>query len=111
MTPSSSAIITGDNVNVYAVGSFTDGNVGLNKKITLNAFLDGVESANYALQDNGITKNVGQSSQLASVSYTGASGGSWSNPSNWNNGAIPINGNVVFGSTLFGCCFTIQSFA
>ena len=95
VTPSSSVIITGDNVSVYAVGSFTDGNVGLNKKITLNAFLDGVESANYALQDNGITKNVGQISQLASVSYTGASGGSWSNPSNWNNGAIPINGNVA----------------
>jgi hypothetical protein len=67
----------------------------LNKKLTLNAFLDGDESANYALQDNGITKNVGQISQLASVSYTGASGGSWSNPSNWNNGAIPINGNVA----------------
>jgi autotransporter-associated beta strand protein len=95
VTPSSSVIITGDNVNVYAVGSFTDGNVGANKKITLNAFLIGDESANYALQDNGITKNVGQISQLASVSYTGASGGSWSNPSNWNNGAIPINGNVA----------------
>lgn len=23
----------------------------------------------------------------------------------------PINGNVVFGSTIFGCCFSIQSFA
>jgi len=95
VTPSSSVIITGDNVNVYAVGSFTDGNVGTNKKLTLNAFLDGAESANYALQDNGITENIGQISQLASVSYTGASGGSWSNPSNWNNGAIPINGNVA----------------
>ncbi|MFM7140050.1 MAG: beta strand repeat-containing protein, partial [Actinomycetes bacterium] len=95
ITPSASIIKTGDTVSVYGTGSFTDANVNTNKTITLNAFIEGTDSSNYALDTGTITKNVGQITQLASVNYTGASGGNWSNPSNWNNGAIPINGNVA----------------
>ena len=95
VTPSASTIKTGDTVSVYGIGSFTDANVNTNKKITLNAFIEGADSSNYALDSGGITKNIGQISQLESVNYTGASGGKWSDPTNWNNGAIPINGNVA----------------
>ena len=95
ITPSASIIKTGDTVSVYGTGSFTDANVNTNKNITLNAFIEGADSSNYALDSGTINKNIGQITQLASVSYTGASGGNWSNPSNWNNGAIPINGNVA----------------
>ena len=95
VTPSASIIKTGDTVSVYGTGSFTDANVNTNKKITLNAFIEGADSSNYALDTGTITKNIGQITQLASVNYTGASGGNWSNPNNWNNGAIPINGNVA----------------
>ena len=95
VTPSGSAIVARDSATVYAIGSFTDANVNVNKKITLNAFIEGADASNYALGSSSISGDIGEIKQLSSVNYVGASGGNWSSRSNWNNGAIPINGNVA----------------
>ena len=95
VTPPENAIVAKDSVTVYAIGSFTDANVNVNKKITLNAFIEGADASNYALTSSSITKDIGEIKQLSSVNYVGASGGNWSSRSNWNNGAIPVNGNVA----------------
>jgi autotransporter-associated beta strand protein len=83
-----------DDVSAYAIGSYTDANVGEGKTITLDSFLSGTDAKNYVIGNARITQNIGQITQLDSVTYTGATGGSWSTPSNWYNGAIPIANNV-----------------
>ena len=93
--PTLSAVLSGDNVSVSGTGYFDNPNVGVGKAITLNVSLTGADAANYALSSNQLTSNTGTITQLASVTYVGASGGNWSNASNWAGGAIPTLSNVA----------------
>ena len=86
----------GDTISVTGIGYYTDNtNVGTVKPLSLNVFLAGKDSSNYALSSNSFTTPVGTISQLASVIYTGPVGGNWSDPLNWNGGAIPTLSNVA----------------
>ncbi|NDB60539.1 hypothetical protein EB001_19135, partial [bacterium] len=95
ITPASNSFVSGDNISIYGLGSYSDPNVNTNKRVTLNVFLEGRDSSNYAINSNVNDQSVGVISQLASVSYTGGVSGNWSNPSNWTNGAIPVASNVA----------------
>jgi autotransporter-associated beta strand protein len=90
-----SVIKSGDLVTVLGTGSYSDANVGTAKAITINPSLTGADSGNYSLTSGTITLNSGTILQLPSVTFTGASGGTWSNSVNWNGGAIPTLSNVA----------------
>ena len=90
-----SAILNGDQVLIGGSGYFDNQNVGINKAVTLNIDLSGSDANNYRLSSNQFTDNTGIITQLASVTYVGASGGNWSNASNWAGGAIPTLSNVA----------------
>ncbi len=51
-----------------------------------------LSDSNYTLTGGTVAATIGQ---LASVTYTGASGGNWSSASNWAGGAIPTLDNVA----------------
>jgi autotransporter-associated beta strand protein len=91
----SSVIVSGDAVTVLGTGTYVDANVGLNKSVTLLVGLTGADAGNYFLSSSQMTSNIGTISQLPSVTYIGNSGGSWSNASNWENGAVPLSDNVA----------------
>ncbi|WP_143070797.1 S-layer family protein, partial [Polynucleobacter sp. MWH-Tro8-2-5-gr] len=97
--PTLSAVLSGDKVSVVGAGYFNDPNVGVNKTITLSVSLTGTsagnDSGNYSLSSPQIISNTGAITQLSSVTYMGASGGNWSNASNWMGGAIPTLNNVA----------------
>ncbi|MBT8617333.1 hypothetical protein G6652_08860, partial [Polynucleobacter paneuropaeus] len=97
--PTLSAVLSGDKVSVVGAGYFNDPNVGVNKTITLSVSLAGTiagnDSGNYSLSSPQIISNTGTITQLSSVTYMGASGGNWSNASNWAGGAIPTLNNVA----------------
>ncbi|MBU3578102.1 S-layer family protein, partial [Polynucleobacter sp. UK-Kesae-W10] len=97
--PTLSAVLSGDKVSVVGAGYFNDSNVGINKTITLSVSLAGTstgnDSGNYSLSSPQIISNTGTITQLSSVTYMGASGGNWSNASNWMGGAIPTLNNVA----------------
>jgi hypothetical protein len=94
-SPLLSSVLSGDSVNVLGTGTFNNANVGTNKAITLNVSLTGADAANYVLSNVQLTGNTGTITQLASVTYVGASGGNWSNAGNWAGGAIPTLSNVA----------------
>ena len=93
--PAQSSVLAGDSVSVLGTGTFDNANVGTSKTITVNISLNGTDASNYVLSSNQLTSNTGTITQLPSVTYVGASGGSWSNASNWTGGAIPTLGNVA----------------
>ncbi|QWD15738.1 filamentous hemagglutinin N-terminal domain-containing protein [Polynucleobacter paneuropaeus] len=95
LNASSTSFKTGDTVSVTGSGNFADTNVGTGKSITITPALTGADSANYYLTGSGTINTTGAILQLASVTYTGASGGSWSNSANWAGGAIPTLSNVA----------------
>jgi autotransporter-associated beta strand protein len=126
----SSQILSGDRVDVYATGTYNDANVGNAKSIVVDVSLSTPsnltnDAANYSLSSTRVTGNLGAITQLNSVTYTGPSGGNWSNPSNWTttgtnvtgaiptfshaanvpnvaNVIIPTNANVVYDSASIG---------
>ena len=94
-TAASSSIKTGDAVVIAGTGTYADANVGTSKSVTVSVGLTGNDAGNYVLSSNQLTANIGTITQLATVTYTGTSGGNWSNASNWAGGAIPTLGNVA----------------
>ncbi|MDH6249860.1 autotransporter-associated beta strand protein, partial [Polynucleobacter sphagniphilus] len=94
-TQASSSILSGDRVSIAGTGTYADANVGTNKAVTIAVGLSGADANNYVLSDNQLIANIGAITQLASVTYTGSSGGNWSNASNWAGGAIPTLSNVA----------------
>jgi hypothetical protein len=98
-----SQVRAGDQVAILATGSFADKNVGINKSVTIDVSLSGIDAKNYTLpidvqtqQSNGrFVSNIGTITQLDSVEWTGAANdGRWSNSGNWANGALPDQANV-----------------
>ena len=85
----------GDTVSLVGSGSFDDRHVGTNKAVNLSLGLRGTDAANYALTNSSLSTNVGEITQLASVTYTGASNGNWADFSNWAGGAMPDRNNVA----------------
>jgi autotransporter-associated beta strand protein len=94
-TAAASRILSGDNVSVLGTGTYADTNVATNKAVNMLIALTGSDAGNYSLSSNAVTGNLGTITQLASVTYTGTSGGAWSDASNWAGGAIPTHANVA----------------
>jgi autotransporter-associated beta strand protein len=90
-----SNILAGDDIKVIGTGIYNDANVGVNKPVTISVGLTGNDASNYILSNNQISNDIGTITQLASVTYTGISGGNWSNANNWAGGAIPTLSNVA----------------
>ena len=88
-------VTTGDTVSLVGSGSFDDRHVGTNKTVNLSLGLRGTDAANYALTNSSLSTSVGEITQLASVTYTGATNGNWSDFSNWAGGAMPDRNNVA----------------
>ena len=88
-------VATNDTVTLLGSGSFDDRHVGTNKTVSLSLGLSGADAANYALASPSLSANIGQVTQLASVTYTGATNGNWSDPNNWAGGALPDRNNVA----------------
>ena len=88
-------LLSGDTVTVTATGNFVDRHVGTGKNYSLAATISGADSANYYLSSGGLVGTDGVITQRASVSWIGPSSGSWSNPSNWEGGALPDRSNVA----------------
>jgi len=86
---------THDTVTLLGSGSFDDRHVGNNKSVSLSLGLSGADAANYALASPSLSANIGQITQLASVTYTGATNGNWSDANNWAGGALPDRNNVA----------------
>ena len=85
LTASPSALINGDSVSVAGAGSFDSKNVAAGTAgYTVAVSLMGPDAANYAISGSPIkTGSNGTITQLDSVTFTGLSGGLWSNPANW----------------------------
>ena len=94
LNASSNLIRTGDVVSIQGSGAFADSNVASGKSIAISPVLLGADANNYYLT-NGTISTTGTITQLASVTYTGPTGGSWSLATNWANGAIPTLSNVA----------------
>ena len=88
-------VTTGDTVSLVGSGSFDDRHVGTGKTVNLSLGLRGADATNYALTNANLSTNVGEITQLASVTYTGAANGVWSDASNWAGGALPDRNNVA----------------
>jgi hypothetical protein len=88
-------VTTGDTVSLVGSGSFDDRHVATNKTVNLSLGLLGADATNYALATPSFSTNTGSITQLASVTYTGASNGNWSDFSNWAGGAMPDRNNVA----------------
>ena len=88
-------IISGDTVSLVGSGSFDDRHVATSKTVNLSLGLLGTDAANYALANSTLTTNTGVITQLASVTYTGATNGNWADFSNWAGGAMPDRNNVA----------------
>jgi len=63
--------------------------------VNLSLGLRGADATNYALANSSLSTNVGEITQLASVTYTGGTNGVWSDASNWAGGALPDRNNVA----------------
>ncbi|NDG41779.1 MAG: hypothetical protein EBY28_20990, partial [Betaproteobacteria bacterium] len=84
-----------------SAGSYDNSNVGTGKTVMVSA----LTSTDYAANSSTLLSNyvlpttvsgaLGSITQLASVTYIGATGGNWSLASNWAGGAIPTLGNVA----------------
>ena len=85
LTASPSALINGDSVSFAGAGSFDSKNVAAGTTgYTVAVSLMGPDAANYAISGSPIkTGSNGTITQLDSVTFTGLSGGLWSNPANW----------------------------
>jgi autotransporter-associated beta strand protein len=92
---SSSQLLAGDLASITATGIYSDKNVANGKSVTVNFGLAGTNASNYVMSSTQVTGNYGQITQLNSVTYEGASGGTWSTASNWTGGAIPDYANVA----------------
>ena len=88
-------VSTGDTVSLVGSGSFDDRHVAANKTVNLSLGLLGADAANYALATPSFSTNTGSITQLASVTYTGATNGNWADFSNWAGGAMPDRNNVA----------------
>ena len=88
-------IASGDTVSLVGSGSFDDRHVATSKTVNLSLGLLGTDAANYALANSTLTANTGVITQLASVTYTGATNGNWADFSNWAGGAMPDRNNVA----------------
>jgi hypothetical protein len=108
-----SAFINGDIVSALATGSFSTQNVGNNLGytvgITFSSPVGNKDFANYAVSGGAVYVAGGNGSngpangaitQINSVTYTGPSGGNWSNPANW----------TTTGTTAVGAVPTQSSF-
>ena len=88
-------VTSGDTVSLVGSGSFDDRHVATNKTVNLSLGLLGTDAANYALATPSFSTNTGSITQLASVTYTGATNGNWADFSNWAGGAMPDRNNVA----------------
>lgn len=72
---------------------FADKNVGKDKPVTLTNFaLAGADKDNYVIASD--TQLVAEITQRPSVTWLGTVSNAWSNPNNWEDGAIPDLSNV-----------------
>ncbi|HZX30799.1 MAG TPA: YDG domain-containing protein, partial [Rhodocyclaceae bacterium] len=95
------AVLTGGSILPFAgdsvtlslgTGEFSDRHVGSGKTVTASGYiLSGPDAGNYTLtQPSGLTANIGQRPSVAWIGTTGE----WSNPANWQDGALPDRNNV-----------------
>ncbi|KQQ33271.1 hypothetical protein ASF61_09235 [Duganella sp. Leaf126] len=91
-----SGVIGQDAVSLTgASGVFADRNAGTGKTVQVSGFqLTGSDAGNYSLTSTG---GLTQASiaQRALATWTGASGGLWSDPANWEGGVAPSGNNVL----------------
>lgn len=85
----------GDSVTLSAgIGEFADRHVGTEKTVTASGYIiSGPDAGNYTLvQPSGLAANI---SRRPSVAWIGGPTGDWSNPANWQDGALPDRSNVL----------------
>jgi filamentous hemagglutinin family protein len=83
-------VMAGDTVTISASGSFADKNVGTGKAVAANFTLGGADAGNYLFSSpEGLTANI---TVRPLATWTGSSGGLWSDPENWD--ALPDGANV-----------------
>jgi autotransporter-associated beta strand protein len=93
-------VLSGDVLTAKGSGVFDTANIGTGKGLNLTVSIAGVDAQNYVLSDtsliSGVNSTVGGAiTQRPVVGWRGsASGGLWSDPSNWADGAVPTGSNV-----------------
>ena len=86
-------LVSGDDFSVAATGLFVDKNVADGKTVTLSSTYSGASIGNYSITSQAsTTANI---RQLPSVTWVGASGGTWSTASNWAGAVLPDGNNVA----------------
>ena len=110
--PGFTGMIAGDSLKVSAAnGAFSDPNVGTSKTVSVSGLtLGGTDASNYIVSPNTVTTTA-NITQLASVAWTGSTGGNWSNATNWAGGAIPVGTDVAAVSLPTGSNVTYDAAA
>ena len=92
-TPSDNRF-AGDVLSVNATGNFVDKNVGTAKQVNMTAVaLSGTDAANYTVSPTAST--TASITRLSAVTWVGGNTGSWFDPANWADGAVPDLANVA----------------
>ena len=86
-------LVSGDDFSVAATGLFADKNVADGKTVTLSSTYSGASIGNYSITSQAST--IANIRQLPSVTWVGASGGTWSTASNWAGAVLPDGNNVA----------------
>jgi hypothetical protein len=93
-------VLSGDVLTAKGSGVFDTANIGTSKALNLTVSIAGADAQNYVLSDTSLVSGVNSSAggaitQRPVVGWRGsASGGLWSDPSNWADGAVPTGSNV-----------------
>ena len=93
-------VLSGDVLTAKGSGVFDSADIGTGKSLNLTVSIAGVDAQNYVLSDASLISGVnstagGAITQRPVVGWRGnASGGLWSDPSNWADGAVPTGSNV-----------------
>lgn len=93
-------VLSGDVLTANGTGIFDTANIGTNKALNLTVSIAGTDAQNYVLSNTSLLSGVnstagGAITQRPVVGWRGsASGGLWSDPSNWADGAVPTGSNV-----------------
>jgi autotransporter-associated beta strand protein len=96
----SGRVLRGDVLTANGTGLFDTANIGSGKALNLTVSIAGTDAQNYVLSDTSLVSGVnstagGAITQRPVVGWRGsASGGLWSDPSNWADGAVPTGSNV-----------------
>ncbi len=91
-----SNVVNNDLLGLAGIANYSSANVGSNLTVSLSSLaLSGSAAGNYSIASAPVATTGNSISQLASVAWTGASTGNWSNPANWAGGALPVLANVA----------------